>query len=126
MFDPEDYVSLSQVNSLTSCSEAQQRTAMSRLYYAAFLLSREFISAKRKAPFTTARSVHQDVVREMKTWDYDLGADLDQLRQARNDADYDLTMPLETVMQDYSSHYDNARHLISTIRREWKRMDRST
>ena len=71
--------------------EARLRAAISRGYYGAFNLVRQFLEAEGHS-FSTKAEVHQEVVRRLKLsadmGRRSLGEQLGRLRQYRNQADY--------------------------------------
>jgi len=97
-FDWNNYLLLvSDLNS-GSPSIAQMRSATSRAYYGAFIQCRnkKGKSAKKEA------AIHQEIIREFKTSDQpeeiSIGNLLDDLRQRRNDADYNsFFVPTQTA-----------------------------
>lgn len=71
---------------LTSDDEAEIRTAISRAYYVAFLVSRDRFNVKQESPL-----VHQDVISELYRLKLKKAANkLRILRRLRNSADYDV------------------------------------
>jgi hypothetical protein len=108
-FDPERYVSFAQ--SLFSQkdsvepdkSEAAARTVISRAYYGTFLRFREHLLSlfKRLSPLGDEyeelyekTDMHGVVIGVLLVLDYAIGDGLDQLRKARNRADYNLVQPI--------------------------------
>ncbi len=76
-------------------AEARLRAGISRGYYGAFNLVRQFLEAEGHR-FSTKAEVHQEVVRTLKIsadmGRRSLGEQLGRLRQYRNQADYDDEM----------------------------------
>ncbi len=74
-----------------SLAESYWRSAISRAYYGAFCLSRNFLSLRRIT--LPRRNVHRFVIdRYKESVDRDkrkIGIELDRLRKDRNDADYE-------------------------------------
>jgi uncharacterized protein (UPF0332 family) len=90
--NPRDFHALA-VELLTKSTPSRNRSAISRAYYAAFHVALDHLQA---AGFTIARndSVHREVSR-LLDWSDDatlknVGAKLNDLRGARNRADYDV------------------------------------
>ncbi len=118
MFDPMGFLDVASKNCWGTCSEAEQRTAMSRLYYATFLVCRDFFARDRSVSFGKGSKVHGDVITALESIDENLADDLNQLREARNSADYDLYMTIDTLMGDYESHRASALKIIGRVQKE--------
>lgn len=73
-------------------AEAQQRSAISRAYYAAFNLARAYLEAEGYGPYPADASAHGEVKRAFnRTEDQvrkSIGQRLDSLRESRNSSDY--------------------------------------
>lgn len=87
MFDPVDFLHLAK--KLISGDEASLRTAVSRAYYASFLLARDRLGLSLRAP-----EVHRKVIKRMYDRKPSIGNTLHLLRHNRNSADYDTKVPL--------------------------------
>jgi uncharacterized protein (UPF0332 family) len=87
-FDWKEFIKLAATLNAYSPSNAQMRTATSRAYYGAFILTRNYLgySADRKP------DVHRRVIEKLKSSDLkaevSLGNILFDLREARSKADY--------------------------------------
>ncbi len=72
--------------------EAQQRSAISRAYYAAFNLSRIYLESEGYGPYAADASAHGEVKRAFNHADdrvrKSIGQRLDALRESRNWSDY--------------------------------------
>jgi uncharacterized protein (UPF0332 family) len=81
----------------SGATEAEWRTAVSRAYYAAFHVARDLMEALRfKVPYAEAAHGHM-WIRLSNCGEPQVqraGADLNDLRRRRNQADYDLHRPL--------------------------------
>jgi hypothetical protein len=104
MFDPEDFRRLAAEMLQGRCSPAQTRTAISRSYYAPFLIAKRDLGPHFF--FEKGAKAHEQVQQlflscggpPLKA----IGRKLDELRAVRNDADYDLA-------DSYVDSRDNAR-----------------
>lgn len=89
--DPADLAALEAV---IPPSAAELRSALSRAYYAAFLVARETLRAACGQHFPTTKDAHELVYIMLRSSDNDslkkAASALNQLRRARNAADYDL------------------------------------
>jgi uncharacterized protein (UPF0332 family) len=89
--------------------EGRERSAVSRYYYAAFLEARDKLSAARGASFR--REAHEKV-RRAYAWAEDtqlrrLGQYLEQLKKLREEADYDIAQPADSLAaQEARSLYE--------------------
>lgn len=87
-FDWNDYVSLAADLNLGSPTDAQMRSATSRAYYGAFIQCRNKMGKSMKKE----GAIHQEIIKDFKASDQSgevsIGNLLDDLRQRRNDADY--------------------------------------
>ncbi len=72
--------------------EAYFRTSISRSYYGAFCLSRNFLERKGISLIPKDKSVHQFVIEKYRysnnSIEREIGKKLDRLRKERNDSDY--------------------------------------
>lgn len=101
MFDWRDYLSLArfliQNASYSGTEEAAQRSAVSRAYYATFCLTRAWAATKTANPFHVARrSADHGALRDWlrRNGKHNEAQVLDQLRDWRNQCDYDDSPPL--------------------------------
>lgn len=87
----------------TVSREAIERCAISRAYYAAFCIARNYVCDKKKElPNKKSKTIHQDVINRFKidpvptggdvTRRRSIGKNLRILRTYRNKADYDNTV----------------------------------
>lgn len=119
--DPEDlYVAaqnLSRMKPPLVSDEVCARTMLNRMYYAAYLATREAVRVQRNDPsfdvthatLTKALMTAADV--EVK----DIGSRLRALKSARESADY---KPQHTVTRMVASlHLDHARHVLDNVAR---------
>ena len=89
-FDWEDYIRLSEklIKKTGALEEASLRSSISRGYYGVFCIARN----KKNYQHYKARNVHQEVINKYKNSgdkrERKIGKGLDELRKARNDADY--------------------------------------
>lgn len=92
MFDPEDFRRLAANMLRHKCGAAESRTAISRAYYAAFLLARMFLEPH--FGFEKGAKAHEQVQRAFANCSTialrEIARKLDDLRDIRNEADYDL------------------------------------
>lgn len=100
--DPETYLELAKELSLES-QAASKRTAADRAYYAAFLASRDFLTAKGYITPYYNSDDHRYVEETLKRKDIlgSLGNDENRLRRARNLVTYD-TRDIATTTQQYA------------------------
>ncbi len=109
-FDWEEYLTLAkelvgQPISLAN-EEARQRDAISRAYYAAFILARNYLRDRQGIIIPTTGDAHQYVAEQFKRVrqpTYQLIANnLKMLRGYRNQADYDDNFPLLSAIANIS------------------------
>ena len=83
-----------------SKNEEYQRTAVGRYYQTCFLLARDIYKKRNKKPLK-GPSVHQDLIDEFKKSkskkDRKIGEKLTELRDLRNNADYDVEFNMKNV-----------------------------
>jgi len=123
-FQPLDYIELaeSMIDSVNrgrdmpiSKSSPVLRTAISRLYYAAFLFAREVLKDRGvKIPQDT--QVHRFVASKLGEKDKFLADQLIDLRKMRNRADYDLPPKYSVTAKDARRALTIARSIIDGIR----------
>jgi uncharacterized protein (UPF0332 family) len=91
--DPKEFLSLAEILKQTK-KEAHLRTAISRSYYALFNLLRDFL-CENGIPFSRKVDDHKKVYfyfHNSKIEEFiQIGKDLDDLREERNDADYEMS-----------------------------------
>ena len=96
--------------------EARLRSSVSRAYYAAFCNARNFLRDVKHVSIPR-ENVHSFVIslfqRGADNNEKKVGADLDRLRRARNQADYDDSLP--NVQQVMKSTLLQAQQAISTL-----------
>lgn len=97
-FDWAQYLDLARSLVEGTDSEAHRRAAVSRAYYAAFVVARNYLRDAWGQGFSSDDHVHQEVAREFARGpEYRDGnaiaENLRLLRVARNSADYDDTLP---------------------------------
>lgn len=95
VFDPYDYYSLAQevLQMDTQYTEARNRTAISRAYYAAFLLARQLVKDKRPDLLggVERREIHFRVREALQGMgQHVLASKLFQLARWRGNSDYDI------------------------------------
>lgn len=92
---PKPFLDLAQSLSRKSSNEAALRTSVSRSYYALFNLLKQFLKDNNFS-LPKAAAAHGIVYHALYHCDVDEAAsiakDLDELREDRNDADYDLEL----------------------------------
>lgn len=98
---PEQLVAL---EATTPPSAAELRSALSRAYYAAFLVANEMLCTACEQALPATASAHDLVPKMLNNSQHrpfrKVASSLARLRHARNKADYDLT-PNETERPDY-------------------------
>lgn len=97
-FNPLDFALYAQRSALADQSESSLRTAIGRLYYAAFLIALFRLYPQGRIPRrrfeqqpTNRRSIHAVVIDDVKAHSFTLGTQLDNLRELRVQADYHLS-----------------------------------
>ena len=107
-FDPLDYLHVADALTDQDPSEANLRTAIGRLYYAAFLLARESLGVAGRS------RIHGRVIGELARNDRVAAVELEKLFDLRILADYDLEVqdPLRT---DWQRNYQFARRLAQSV-----------
>ena len=123
-FEPLDYLYLAEsiINSISrgrdipiSKTSAVLRTAISRSYYAAFLIARENLRAMGvNIPHDS--QVHKFVANKLGERNRFLKAQLINLRDMRNRADYDLPPAYSVTERDAKYALATAQNIISMIR----------
>lgn len=94
--------------------ETKYRTSISRAYYAAFLVSREYLESKQGIHFDHKNeNVHKKVITYMRKKNPKIGQRLYDLREKRNGADYDLNIPFEAGITIYLTGM--AKDIIATV-----------
>lgn len=113
-FNPQEFYTLARSLAETSILEANLRTAISRTYYAAHLLAREWLRTGGWEP-TGRGTDHSEVIRKLKDRGRyrQLGFMIDELREFREHADYHLE-PAQTQLNEYCTHCRAARESPST------------
>ena len=107
-FDPIEYLKLAQRLSAHSQDEACLRAAVSRGYYAVFLMVRE-----RTKGFSNDTS-HRGVQKALKTRSRYASSRLASLHRLRKVADYDLTPP-NLDDRDWIKNWSDANALINSL-----------
>jgi uncharacterized protein (UPF0332 family) len=101
-FDWSEYFNLANQLVTVETNEAKQRSSISRAYYAAFCLARNYLRDYQGCTRLSRRdfdaNVHQYVAEEFNKFDpknkrmVEIGRDLERLRSFRNNADYEDTI----------------------------------
>ncbi len=107
-FDPLEFVRVADLLVSRHTSEASLRTAVDRLYYAAFLSAREFFGVAGRT------RIHQRVIGELRTHDRMAAQQLETLRNIRVVADYDLEVQ-DPLRNDWQRNYQIARRLANFV-----------
>ena len=109
-FDPLDYLALAEELG-SNTGEEKLRTAVSRAYYAAFLIARGRLQIGSKT-----RDVHREVIDSLKKKaGYTMvGNELDRLRKLRNTADYEFS-PVDPDLRDWSHNWAVADRIVAGI-----------
>ena len=107
-FDPLEFVGIADLLVSHPTSEAGLRTAVGRLYYAAFLSAREFLAVPGRT------RIHQRVIGELRTHDRMAAQQLETLRRIRVVADYDLEVQ-DPIRTDWQRNYQMARRLANFV-----------
>lgn len=107
-FDPESFIRIAELIVEVDSTEEGFRTAIGRLYYAAFLTARDALDEPG------GRNVHNRVAGRLIAHDEIAGRHLRQLFELRALADYDMNVqnPLRT---DWRRNYHTARSLTAFI-----------
>ena len=107
-FDPHEYLRIADVLISLDSSEASLRTAVGRLYYAAFLSVRESLGMAGRS------RIHGRVIGEMRRRDRTAAVQFDTLRNLRLTADYELEVQ-DPLRRDWQRNYRIARQLAAFI-----------
>ncbi len=95
-FDWSKYYDLASELVSTDTDEAKQRSSISRAYYAAFCLARNYLKEELNEEAAPNENVHQFVADRLKNATNktirEIGKDLSDLRRLRNKADYQDTI----------------------------------
>jgi len=108
MFDPLNFLNLAE-KLAEKDEEAHLRTAISRAYYASFLIARDKLRIKVQIP-----EVHREVIKELYTKSSIAAENLHLLRRLRNFSDYDVLIKVNT--EDARKAIESARNIISEVR----------
>jgi uncharacterized protein (UPF0332 family) len=101
-FDPQHFLNLA--TNLASDAkyndEARYRTAISRAYYAAYLVGRKKLELTGYT-FSREENTHQTVIGFIRRINPAIGDMLSKLRKKRNDADYELDNQISSYTTSY-------------------------
>lgn len=116
MFAGEAFLQVARhCSSIRDESTAGSRSAISRAYYAVFWCSREYCESKLHVAFPPRRSVHHDIVREIRKARGDQFADrIVELHRLRKDADYFANY--QSVDDDVQFVLDEALEIIRELK----------
>ncbi len=108
-FDPQHFLSLATnlIGDTNYNEEARYRTAISRAYYAAHLVSRKRLESKGYT-FSISTKIHKNVIDSMKKENFHIGDMLFQLHKKRKDADYELNKTITNYLTNYSKNLAQA------------------
>ena len=122
-FDWSEYFNLANELIKTDANEAKQRSSISRAYYAAFCLARNYLRDYLGYTKLSRRdfdaNVHQYVAEEFNKFDpknkrmIEIGRDLGRLRSFRNNADYEDT--IFSLQKNTQMSLQLARNIIDNI-----------
>ena len=117
-FDPERFFEVAEFNAgaqgvTAPDEEARLRTAVGRAYYASFL------AARMRFAVTRSRSVHQEVIKQLRRRDRAAGDQLDKLERLRTVADYEPVVQ-SPLHRDWQRNWQFARtyatHVLRRLR----------
>ncbi len=95
VFDPSEFHVLAQklISDSSYDQSSRLRTAISRAYYSAFLISKEKLESLRGKPYTKVENetIHKTVIEGLAKYNSDWKYLLFNYRNKRNEADYDLS-----------------------------------
>ncbi|MEB3310914.1 MAG: HEPN domain-containing protein [Snowella sp.] len=106
-FNWEEYFTLAQDLIKTETNEAKQRASISRAYYAAFCVARNYLRDYHNENPTRGENEHKFVADKFQSLAYidprmrEIGNDLSRLRRERNQVDYNdlvLNLPNRTKL----------------------------
>lgn len=109
-FDPAAFIRIAELIVEVDSTEEGFRTAVGRLYYAAFLTARDALDEPG------GRNVHNRVVGRLIAHDEIAGRHLRQLFELRAFADYDMNIQ-DPLRADWRRNYHTARNLTAFILR---------
>lgn len=119
-FNPLEFAQYAQRSALADRSEACLRTAVGRLYYAAFLTALWRLYPQGSIPGqrleqqpANRRSVHAVVIDDVRDRYFTAGTQLDRLRLLRVQADYRLRP--ESGYGDWTANWRNASALYQSV-----------
>ena len=119
-FQWNDFLALARRLARRKTSEAHQRTAISRAYYAAFHAASSFVRAKALVP-PTERLTHDKVWNLLATDPdpdrVDVGRRGDLLKRLRVNADYRTPLPDKNLAERVADALTEARRLVEAISR---------
>lgn len=119
MFDEGEFLDVARHLQFADSREGFQRSAISRAYYATFLLARRICSEQGWIAQTGSGSDHRNVADALDFQDHDLAVDFRTLRRLRNLADYTSDV---LIGDDLASRTQHAIDLATFIRRELERL----
>jgi hypothetical protein len=114
-FEPEAFLHLADVLAADDADEAMLRSAISRAYYAVFLMVRD------KAGVTGRQSAHERVRVTLSPSSHRLASLLGTMANLRNIADYDL-VPAEVQHRDWRRNWEQTRLNASRALEELRRL----
>ena len=107
-FDPLEFLGVAEYLANNDATEADFRTAVSRTYYAVFLVVRDRFRVEGR------RNIHGRVMGVLRSYDKIAGERFDSLRDLRTLADYRLR-DLDTLDRNWEDNYRKARRFAELI-----------
>jgi len=114
-FDPIAFYQIAEQIVEAERSEATLRTAVGRLYYAAFLKARQVLYRGASVPrhLIKKKGEHAVIVEGVKARNWSLGTQLDTLRELRVQADYFLVPSQE--YWDWAANWTRAKAIADSL-----------
>ena len=114
-FTGTDFIDLAdRLMALATRGESDERSAISRAYYGAFLHARDYVDAEF-APVTNKPGVHVAVRKQIEPVNQKIAFDLRQLHEWRRMADYDVPHPSGNVAQAAVDAIELAREIVGAV-----------
>lgn len=109
-FSPAEYLAVARSLAAQPPNEANLRTAVSRAYYAIFLIARD------KAHISGKERLHELTKAAVQSRNFAAGGEYESLRQLRVQADYFL-VPDDPAYRDWERNWQDAEHYAASLLR---------
>lgn len=114
-FTGTDFIDVAdRLMALSTRGESEERSAIGRAYYGAFLHARDYVDAEI-APIANKPGVHLAIRKQIEPFDQKIALDLRRLHELRRDADYDIPHPRGNVAQEAFDAIELARKIVAAV-----------